>query len=413
VIVDGVPVEKQAARVAFEQEVRKGVDPGLIEKAEVGNNYRTRVYPLPAHGTRTIRLRYVTEMESDASIHGVIYRLPFRTDGQVERMTLRTRVAAAPGVPALNLGQLGVKASRMLAHAGSGRYTLDITAQNVAMTGDFAIGFPNAVAGRVAVEGFTRATERTPDTYFTITDAVPAPPGVSPGRAPVHRIGLVWDASLSRLGADLPRERRLVGEIVAALENRGAAAFDVDLTVVRDVPEPVHTFAVRNGNAAELLAYLGSVVYDGGTNLGALRLAQQGGPAGHDMELVFTDGIGNLGSAEAPDVANAAPVFCFASDLRADHSLLHDLADRTGGAYFNLLQTTDMAILAQVQGARPYSLLSVTTSGGAAGLYPNGPMPVTAGSRLTIAGKVVAPTATVTLTSCCRTRRRERSTSIT
>jgi hypothetical protein len=31
-LVDGVPVEKQAARIAFEKEVRKGVDPGLVEQ---------------------------------------------------------------------------------------------------------------------------------------------------------------------------------------------------------------------------------------------------------------------------------------------------------------------------------------------------------------------------------------------
>ncbi|MFH1810411.1 MAG: VIT domain-containing protein, partial [Pseudomonadota bacterium] len=45
-LVDGVVVEKEKAQVVFEKEVRKGVDPGLIEWTK-GNNFRTRVYPLP------------------------------------------------------------------------------------------------------------------------------------------------------------------------------------------------------------------------------------------------------------------------------------------------------------------------------------------------------------------------------
>ncbi len=58
-MVDGVPVPRQKARVAFEEEVRKQVDPGLVEWSG-GNMFKTRVYPIPAGGTRTVRLRYST-----------------------------------------------------------------------------------------------------------------------------------------------------------------------------------------------------------------------------------------------------------------------------------------------------------------------------------------------------------------
>ncbi|CAF2837070.1 unnamed protein product [Rotaria sp. Silwood2] len=49
VIVDGVVVEKQKARVTCEKEVQKGVDPGLVEMVQ-GNIFRTRVYPIQAGG---------------------------------------------------------------------------------------------------------------------------------------------------------------------------------------------------------------------------------------------------------------------------------------------------------------------------------------------------------------------------
>jgi hypothetical protein len=53
-MVEGVVVEKEQARVAFEAEVRKGVDPGLLEVVQ-GNVFRTRVYPLPQKGDRKVR----------------------------------------------------------------------------------------------------------------------------------------------------------------------------------------------------------------------------------------------------------------------------------------------------------------------------------------------------------------------
>lgn len=53
----GVVVEKEKAREVFESEVRKGIDPGFVEKT-VGNNFKTRVYPILPHGIRKIEITY-------------------------------------------------------------------------------------------------------------------------------------------------------------------------------------------------------------------------------------------------------------------------------------------------------------------------------------------------------------------
>jgi Ca-activated chloride channel family protein len=62
VMVDGVVVEKERGRVVFEEIVRRGTDPGLVEWAG-GNVFRTRVFPLPARGDRRIMVRFVSELE--------------------------------------------------------------------------------------------------------------------------------------------------------------------------------------------------------------------------------------------------------------------------------------------------------------------------------------------------------------
>jgi hypothetical protein len=54
-IVEAVTIERDKARVVFETEARRGIDPGIVEKVQ-GNNFRTRVHPIPAKGTRTVRM---------------------------------------------------------------------------------------------------------------------------------------------------------------------------------------------------------------------------------------------------------------------------------------------------------------------------------------------------------------------
>ena len=68
----GVVVEKEKARTVFEAEVRKGVDPGFVEKTS-GNNFKTRVYPIPARGVRKIQITYEKEETADEKDIGKVF----------------------------------------------------------------------------------------------------------------------------------------------------------------------------------------------------------------------------------------------------------------------------------------------------------------------------------------------------
>src|SRR5262249_13181812 len=65
VMVDGVAVERQKASVAYETEFRRSIDPGLVEQASA-NLFRTRLYPIWAARSRSIRIQYVTELTGGA-----------------------------------------------------------------------------------------------------------------------------------------------------------------------------------------------------------------------------------------------------------------------------------------------------------------------------------------------------------
>jgi len=62
-MVEGVICKKEKARVAFENEQRKGVDPGLVEQVK-GNVWKTRIFPLPANGRRKAAVSYVVAEEN-------------------------------------------------------------------------------------------------------------------------------------------------------------------------------------------------------------------------------------------------------------------------------------------------------------------------------------------------------------
>ena len=57
-MVPGVVVAKEEARVAFENEMRKGVDPGIVEHVK-GKVWKTRIYPLMCNTPRKAQVDYV------------------------------------------------------------------------------------------------------------------------------------------------------------------------------------------------------------------------------------------------------------------------------------------------------------------------------------------------------------------
>lgn len=65
-MVPGVVVEKETARVAFETEKAKNVDPGIVEHV-AGNVWRTRIFPLQPKTPRRASVDYITPVEEPSA----------------------------------------------------------------------------------------------------------------------------------------------------------------------------------------------------------------------------------------------------------------------------------------------------------------------------------------------------------
>ena len=367
-LVDGVIVAKDEARVAFETEVRRGVDPGLAEWVR-GNNFRTRVYPIPAGGTREIRVSYVHSLSGTAEESQ--YLLPMRHEHAIPEFSLRVEVVQGEVAPVVQEGPEGLEFS-----SWEDRWVTEHASENADLNWDLKLVIPNRKAQRVHVE--TDGQDHVFVVHDTITHTLEPEESWQPERALVY-----WDASLSRKGQ---MERDL-----EALQAMGEnwPSLELDLVVLRDRPEPVESLSGFDA----LQAHLQELVYDGGTDLSGLEFPGEGTRGAYDLHLVFSDGMGNVG--ERPSALPTVPVFTVGSTSDANHLFLRDLSEGSGGAHLNLASQSVGDAVAAI-GPDPYAFLGIEVlSGEVSEVYPNRRVPVV--PRFNVSGRLDSEAAEIVL----------------
>ena len=304
-----VPVERVQARAAFEDTVRGRVDPALAQQ-ETGNRYSIRVFPVPAHGERRLR---------------------------VDVASLATRAACgwqhhlAPALPAGSALQAQVTASTRPHQAQALHFT----------------GANDSYGANWAVRGVTDSRDvclpaPAGDAAFSATFAdglqmhwleVPVTPTAQPLPAlpPPARIEVVWDASFSMLGVDRTQELQLLASHLAG------RTLDVTVSVLRETIERRQVHLANQAQLNQLIASLQAETADGATALADWRAD----PAAKQI-LLFSDAHATLpGVVTTPA---SAPVFVIGRTL-ADAAQARWLA-RGGG------QVLDLSLLTPAQALR-------------------------------------------------------------
>jgi tetratricopeptide (TPR) repeat protein len=408
-MVDGVAVEKQRARVVYETEMRRKVDPGLVEHV-AGNNFRTRLYPIPARGTRSVKIQYVSPLATRAGEAELA--LPARWGDDLREAKVRVELRDGDVPPRLAAGGADQKVEKV----GNG-VAVEATVPAAELRRGLKVILPPVPERSVAI-GRRPKVPVTPEElegrkdgedgakkpggsdefehFFVIHHT---PPGASRAAPELkhHRVGVVWDASLSRGGTDRHRELKLLDAILTKLGHPG-----LDVVVLRNDVQVTPFFAAGAEGTAKALQFIKGLAYDGATNLGALKM-----PAGvhgygvptsrpaqpYDLFLLFSDGLGNLGPDSPP--AAEVPVYAFSNDDHANPGALRVLCQQSGGAYWNLKDVSDERALAGV-GSPVYSLVSTDfKEGEIAEVFPAGG--ATVQGRVTVSGRLLAPEAKVTL----------------
>ena len=360
VMTDGVVVPKEKARVAFEQELKKGVDPGLVEHLK-GNAYRTRLYPIPAQGARRVRLVYVAPLAFAPNGDAALVLAMSRT--RLGERTVSITVPMGDGVSRPVLGGLGdARFAEAEAVWRSETRETDVTPAE-----DVTVALPALPARLVAVE--THGAE----TWFAVNERVPGLDRAKTSLPLTWRI--LWDASGSRTPRDLAAAR-------AVLEKLPEDAC-YELVVFSCRAEKPVLCATRT----ELLGRLDRCGADGGTDFAALAAALRKGTPCENRTLLFTDGVDAL-AADGVDFGENKPLALVSGAVR-DLAFLRRLC---AGRVVDLSLRTPDEALAEI--ADPSPTLVGVRGDGVAHVQGVGQA---ARGRVTVLGRLVGEAATVRL----------------
>jgi hypothetical protein len=380
-MVEGVVVEKTKGRIVFDEIVRRGVDPGLVEWVK-GNNFKTSIYPIFRRGTRTVMVRYVSQLVTRKGKH--YYHLPLKYNMKVKDFSLKVELASPED-----------EVNRDSTDEEDGLVLDDWKRQRIAGTKkkdfllneDILVPLPDVEQQTVTVEA-----NEDGEFYFCVNDLQPVPEKFE-RQIPIQpkRVTVIWDTSRSR-GNGAKKERRrellLLEHYLSRLKRKRVA---VDLYAFNIKKTRIGSYTVRNGDAGDVLRAIRGLTYDGGTTMEAISPGR--GEKRPDLYLLFTDGNHNF-AKEVPKRFKA-PLYIFSASSGANHVFLHHIASLNNGLYFNLNRHGRGDII-ESMGRSPYTLISVQSSGrGVADTYPQAGQPVQ--GTFTLTGKLLKKKTTITL----------------
>lgn len=298
---DAVPVPKERGRQVFEAIVRQGQDPALLEQT-AGNQFRLRVYPLPAGGSRRVQLTIREAMP--LSSEGWQWRLPLQFAAAAGEVSLRLR---APGADTLGQAPFRLMAGA-LDWQGSGRQ------------------LPAQLQWQLpAKPQFALQSAHHDGQHYLLAQL---PVAVPVARSLPSKVGLLWDASGSAGTRNRAREFAVLNRYFAAM-GEGS----VVLTVLRDKPEAERRFSIRKGDWSALRRVLEQTPNDGASALASWMPKAELGEY-----LLISDGLSNWGSAKLPTLAADQRLFAISSAVAgADTARLRGWSEASGGSLVQLV----------------------------------------------------------------------------
>jgi hypothetical protein len=307
-----VAVGRTQARQAYEAVARQQIDPALVEAVQ-GNVFRARIYPIPAGGSRRLRLGLLQALAAEGS--GLRWRAPGCFYGDSASFSLRVYPAlgGGSGAPLLRWG-----GDSLRLEAGSGETWAASRRLAAAQAAQASVFLPLPGLGPQVWVG-----ESGPDEAYALL----ALPAAGPGRPlpPPRRVALFWDASRSALARERSRELDWL-----AAWARQFPAFEIELTLFREEARPAGRFLIQGGDLSALRGVLEKAAPDGPSCLACLPWQAPGA----DLILLFSDGLATLGSDSfaAPPV----PVLAVHAAEEANLPLLARLGGESGGQHLPL-----------------------------------------------------------------------------
>ncbi len=367
---EAVVVSKSKGRETFEEVIRTKIDPALLEWTR-DNSFKTRIYPIPAKGTRRVVIAYEQTLTNTG--RGLAYTIPFAYPTPPALFTFDCTVAGMGERPTLTGG-----GGRYLQFTPKGRqYTVRIAESKPKLDRPFTIDIPVMLDEHVISVNTFENTDYF-GAFLTMApelQSTPAPTSMT----------ILWDASLS---AD-HRDRTAEFEVLDALFTR-LRSVNVRLVIFSDRVFSDRRYPVGNGNWDEVRRWIETTPNDGATQLGDIPFDVY-----DDMILLVSDGISTIGTS-TPRRARV-PVHVLSSGVPADHDVLHTIARESGGAVHPLGQDDPTDVVRRMLGSRRLITKIRVLDGRIEDIRPTGVIPVEHVTSIT--GRLLSESATLEVIS--------------
>ena len=306
---EGVIVEKEKGRVAFESTTRRTIDPGLLEWTK-GNNFKARVYPIPAKGTKNIIFSY--EQELISSKDGLTYIMPLGIEQVVRKFELNVEVFKQKIKPETS-------------HNTFENIEFEEWQENFVAKKTFMHFTPNKQLGFSIPHGNQTHSlcEKVEGVNYFFTSFQPK--RFSKNKKKATKTLLIWDVSSSGKNRNHKKEITLLDEYLK--KNKGTK---LELITFSNTIHRKELFTDFNS----LKTQLTNLNYDGGTQLGSVDLSK----VDADEILLFSDGVSNFGETEIKN--GHIPIYTITSSNKSDFSSLKFLSLNSGGVFINLNQSS-------------------------------------------------------------------------
>ncbi|MCE3225475.1 MAG: hypothetical protein K0S32_26 [Bacteroidetes bacterium] len=310
-LLEASVVEKEKGRIVYESIVRRNVDPALLEQT-AGNNFRSRIYPIPAKGYKRILIGF--EQKLLFSENSYLYYQPFFFKDKIENFKVSAEVFKNDVKPEL-YGKKNVTIQfskwkeNWKAKQEFKNYTPDKPLSFLVPANEKM----NPVLVEMNKDGKSSFYFNVHPKQITATKKMPA------------KIVILWDRS----GSSALSEQKSVMECLDAYMKK-ANYPPVKLVAFSNEITDVNHYSGNVNEWNNLKNYVKNLPADGGTQLGCLDLSKFEG----DEFILVSDGMSNFGAHKLK--VTDKPLYTICSSPGVNYSYLKYLSSTTGGSFINL-----------------------------------------------------------------------------
>src|SRR5579885_319073 len=332
--IDGKPVEGKileanVARQQYEEIVRRMVDPGLLEYADY-KTVRARIFPIPAHGTKTVQLEYTQLLKAENGL--LKYRFPLKSkidDAPADEIKVAAKLSSPQGLRTIWSPSHTINTSRL--DDNTAKVSMQET--DVLPDKDFLLYY-SISNNEMAANLITHKAEGE-DGYFLLSLTPPVKAKTVIGKD----IVLVADTSGSMTGEKMDECKKALKFVINALtpaDRFGLVEFNTDAESFK--PNLVQATPENKKAACE---YIEELTPRGGTNIaeaisiGKTLLAGNSTKPGY--MIFMTDGEPTVGERDAGKLVSMAGgkrdirIFDFGIGYDINTKLLNKLAEAHHG----------------------------------------------------------------------------------